>query len=81
MDIGTLRAFFGWCTVLNGGLLLVVSLVVCTMAGDWTYRMTSRWFPISRETFNVTLYCFIGAMKLVVLMLNLVPYIALALIG
>jgi hypothetical protein len=80
MDIGTLRAFFGWCAVLNGGFLFF-SFLICSFAGGWVYRMHHKWFPVSREAFDLTMYCFIGGMKVFVLVFNLVPYVALAIIG
>lgn len=80
MDLETLRAFFGWCTVINGGLL-ILAFLICAMAGDWVYRMHSRWFRIPRETLDRTIYCFLGAMKIIVILLNLVPYVVLLIIG
>ena len=80
MDLENLRAFFGWCTVINGGLL-IFAFLICATAGDWVYRMHSRWFRIPRETLDRTIYCFLGAMKIIVIMLNLVPYVALIIIG
>ncbi len=80
MDIVTVRAFFLWCTVING-VLLVLSFLICAFAGDWVYRMHSRWFPISRESFNVAIYGFLGLFKMFVLGFNLVPYVALAIVG
>ena len=80
MEIETLRAFFGWCTVINGGLL-IFSFLMFAAAGDWVYRMHGKWFQVPRETFDLTIYCFIGAMKLFVVLLNLVPYVALVMIG
>ncbi len=80
MEVGLIRAFFGWCTVINGGLL-VLSLLINAMAGDWVYRMHSRWFRISREAFDLMIYGFIGAMKVLILLFNLVPYVALAILS
>ena len=80
MDIATVRAFFMWCTILNGGLL-ILSFLFCTFAGDWVYRMHSKWYPISRDAFNVVIYSFIGLFKIFVLMFNLVPYVALVIAG
>lgn len=80
MDLENLRAFFGWCTIINGGLL-IFAFLICSTAGDWVYRMHSRWFRIPRETLDRTIYCFLGAMKIIVLMLNLVPYVVLIIIG
>ena len=80
MDIATIRAFFLWCTIINAGLL-VLSFLLCVSAGDWIYRMHSRWFPISRESFNVAIYSFLGLFKIFVLAFNLVPYLALVMVG
>ena len=80
MDIATIRAFFLWCTIINAGLL-VLSFLLCVSAGDWIYRMHSRWFPISRESFNVAIYSFLGLFKIFVLAFNLVPYLALVIVG
>jgi len=80
MDIQTLTAFFMWCTILNGSLLVFWS-IMCKLAPDLVYRMQSRWFPVSRETFNVVLYSFLGLFKIVFLVFNVVPYVALLIIG
>ncbi len=80
MDIQTLTTFFMWCTVMNGALL-VLWTIMCLFAPDLVYRTQSRWFPISRETFNVVIYCFLGAFKIFFLVFNLVPYLALLIIG
>jgi len=69
MDIATVRAFFLWCTILNGALL-VLSALIFTCAGDWVYRMHGKWFSISRDAFTVAIYSFIGAFKVLVLVFN-----------
>ncbi len=79
MDIATLRAFFFWCTIINGGLL-ILSFLICTCAGDLVYRMHSKWYPMPRETFNVVIYSFIGVYKILFFIFNLVPSIALAIV-
>ena len=80
MDIQTLTTFFMWCTIINMGLLILTSLV-CIFLADFSYRMNNRFFSISREAFNVVLVCFIGLFKIFVIVFNLVPYIALLIIG
>ena len=80
MSIDLLRSFFMWCTILNGALL-VFSFLICACAGDWVYRMHGRWFAIPRETFNVVVYAFIGFFKIIFLVFNLVPYVALIIAG
>ena len=80
MDIQTLTTFFMWCTILNVALLLFSSLM-CICAGDWVYRIQSKLFSISKETFNVVIYSFIALYKLLVIVFNLIPYIALLIAG
>ena len=80
MDIQMLTRFFMWCTILNGGLL-IFSLLICTFSGDWVHRMHSKWFPMPREMFNVVIYSFIGLFKIIFLVFNVVPWVALLIIG
>ena len=80
MDIQTLTTFFMWCTIINMGLLILTSLV-CIFLADFSYRMNNRFFSISRETFNIAFFSFIGFFKIFVIVFNLVPYIALLIIG
>lgn len=80
MDIATVRTFFMWCTVINGGLL-ILSFVILTFAADWVYRMHSKWYPIPREAFNIVIYSFIGLFKILVMVFNVVPWIALVIMG
>ena len=80
MDIQTLTAFFMWCTTINGGILILWT-VFFMFAPDLVYRTQRKWSPIPRETFNVVLYSFLGLFKIVFLFFNVVPYIALLIIG
>ena len=80
MDIETLTQFFMWCTIINGALL-VLWTVMCIFAPDVVYRMQSKWFPIPRETFNVVIYSFLGVFKIFFLLFNVVPYVALLIVG
>ena len=80
MNIQTLTTFFMWCTIINGAML-VLSTTMCILAPDLVYRMQSKLFPIPRETFNVVIYSFIGLFKIFVLVFNVVPYVALLIVG
>jgi len=80
MDILALTEFFMWCTVINGSLL-ILWITICVVAPDLVYRTQNKWFPIPRETFNVVIYSFLGLFKMLFLVFNLVPYMALALVG
>ncbi len=80
MDIQTLTTFFMWCTIINGSLL-VLWTTICILAPDLVYRTQSKWFPIPRETFNVVMYSSLGFFKIVFLVFNVVPYVALLIVG
>jgi hypothetical protein len=80
MDIQTLTTFFMWCTIMNGSLLVLWTLMLI-VAPDLVYRTQSKWFSIPRETFNVVIYSFLGLFKIVFLAFNVVPYVALLIIG
>lgn len=80
MTIETLTRFLMWCTILNG-CLYAFSAIMLVAAPGWAYRMQSRWFPISREAFNVAIYSFLGLFKILFLVFNVVPFVALLIVG
>ena len=79
MDIQTVQQFLMWCTIINGGLLIVSSLIFAA-AGGLIYQIHSTFFPMSRETFNVAIYSILGVYKILFIALNLVPYVALVIL-
>ena len=80
MDIQTLTTFFMWCTIINGGILILWS-VFFLFAPDLVYRMQNKWFPIPRETYNVVIYAFIGLFKIFFIFFNAIPFVALLIVG
>lgn len=79
MNVETLTAVLGWCTLINFGLLLYWALFII-FAHDWTYRMHSRWFKLSPEKFDSLHYSLMGFFKMGVIIFNLVPYLALRIV-
>jgi hypothetical protein len=80
MTIEMIREVLGWCAIINMGFLLVWGLMIL-LAGGWIYRLHSRWFPMSREQFDVIHYAGIALYKVGFFLFNLVPYIALCIVG
>ena len=80
MNIRTLTAFFKWCTIINGSLL-VLSAIMFILAPDFIYSMQNQLFPISREFFDLMMYSFLGIFKIIFLVFNVVPYVALLIVG
>jgi hypothetical protein len=69
-----------WCAVINYGLLLVwVALFV--LPHGWLHRLWGRWFRLSAEQFDLVNFAGIVLYKSAVLLFNLVPYIALRIVG
>ncbi len=80
MDIQTLTKFFMWCTIINGSILALWTLF-CMFTPNLVYRTQSKWFPIPRETFDILIYSFLGLFKIFLLVFNVVPYVALVIVG
>lgn len=80
MTIDTVRNMLLWCFVINYGLLLWWFLFF-TLAHDWVYKIHSKWFKLPVETFDAIHYGGMGFFKILVFVFNLVPFIALYIIG
>ena len=80
MTLETMTEFFKWCTLINGGLY-ILWVGFLTLMPDLTYRLQSAFFPLPRETYNVVIYSFLGLFKIVCLVFNFVPWVALSMIG
>lgn len=64
---------------LIGLVFLLLWFLMFAVASDWVYSIHSRWFDIPRQTFNAIHYAGMAALKGVLLMVFLVPYIAIRL--
>jgi len=80
MSIEILRGFLLWCAVTNYGVLLCWFLLF-TLAHDWLHRLHSRWFRLTTEQFDAIHYASMAIYKVGILLLNLVPYVALHIVG
>ena len=80
MSIATVRDVLLWCAVINYGVLLVWFLVFCA-AHDWLHRLHRRWFRLSAEQFDAAHYAAMAIYKIGILLVNLVPYVALRIVG
>ncbi|SFR95088.1 hypothetical protein SAMN05216570_1121 [Dyella sp. OK004] len=67
-----------WCVVLNYAVLLIWSGVFIFARG-WMYRVHTRWFKLSAETFDAANYLGLAVYKIGILLFNLMPWIALCL--
>lgn len=79
MNIETLQSFLMWCTIINVSLMMFWTLC-CTFALDWVYRTQRMFFPISKDVFTIVMYSFLAIFKILVVVFNLVPFIAILII-
>ena len=80
MSIEIAREFLLWCAAINYGVLLLWFLVF-KFAHDWMYRFHSQWFRLPTEQFDAIHYAGMAIYKIGILLFNLVPYIALRIVG
>jgi Family of unknown function (DUF6868) len=80
MSIAIVRKVLFWCTIINYGVLLVWWLCFL-FAHDWMYQLHGRWFHLPVEQFDALHYAGMALYKVGILLLNLVPYIALRIVG
>lgn len=80
MSIAMARDTLLWCAVINYGIL-VVWFLFFLLAHDWMYGWHSRWFHVSVDQFDTVHYAGMALYKISILLFNLVPYVALRLVG
>ena len=80
MDLATARNILFWCTLINYVILLTWSLLMVARHG-WLHRLSIRFYRISAEQFDVINFAGIVFYKTLIILFNLVPYIALLIVG
>ena len=80
MSIVVVRKVLRWCIVINYGVLLVWFLFFM-LAHDGIYQLHGRWFPLSVQQFDALHYGGMALYKIGILLFNLIPYIALRIVG
>ena len=79
MSMAEIRDVLMWCAVINIGILFWWVFFI-TLAHDWTYRMHSRFIPISIQQFDAIHYAGMGLFKLATFFFNVVPWLAIIII-
>ncbi|MDA9826410.1 hypothetical protein N9B92_03270 [Porticoccaceae bacterium] len=79
ISIEQLTAFLGWCTLINIGLLLFSTLMIAVVK-DFAINIHSKMFNLDPETLPAMYFEYLGRLKLLVIVFNLVPYVALRII-
>ena len=76
MDIATLTEFFKYCTIINVAILLISTI---TMRTDLIYNVHTKFgiWEGSKEAHKQSGYKILGNYKILTIVFNLVPYLAL----
>jgi hypothetical protein len=79
MSVEKLRAFLGWCTLINMGLLLfwILWLII---AHDFVYHYHGKWLQLTVEQFDSIHYTGMLYYKMAIFLFNIVPYLTLRII-
>ncbi len=80
MNTATIRNALLWCSIINYAILIVWFLAFA-FARDFLYRLHGKWFRLSKEHFDALHYAGIALYKIGILLFNLVPLIALWIVG
>ena len=76
ISIDTVCEFFGWCTVINIGILLIATIFIAFARGTISV-IHSKLFKLNDADLSRSYFQFLGQYKLAIYVFNLVPYIAL----
>jgi len=80
MNIETLTAFLGWCTVINIGVLIFTTIILVILREPIT-NIHSKLFGLNPANLPHEYFHYLGNYKIAVLIFNVVPYIALKVIA
>jgi hypothetical protein len=79
MTAEIVRNVLGWSALINYGVL-VVWFLFFVLGHDWMYRVHTKFFALSVEKFDSAHYASMAFFKLLVLVFNLVPYLAMRIV-
>lgn len=79
INLDALRMFLVWSAVLGIGLL-TYWFVMLRLAGNWVYRLHSRYFQITRQDFDRIQYTGMLALKLAIFLFFIIPALALVIL-
>ena len=80
MDLATLTKFFAWMTVLNTGLLLFATIMLWGLR-DWAARIHGAMFDMADLDVKREYFEYLSRYKILILVFNLAPYLALRIIA
>jgi len=80
MNIDQLTELFKWLTIINVAFFLVGSVLTMLMRKVGC-KIHGKMFGITEENVSIILYGWLGLYKIMILVFNIVPYVAFCIIG
>ncbi len=80
MNMEQLTEFFKWMTIINIGLLIFSTFAVIIFK-SLMVSIHSKMFGVSETQMTVAVYAYLGLFKVLIIVFNIVPYIALLIIN
>ncbi len=80
MTLEMIQRLLGWCAVINIALLLWWFLFF-VLGHDLMYRVHSRLFKMPVQTFDTFHYAGLAVYKVLIMVFNLAPYLAIRIVG
>jgi len=80
LTLETVRAAFGWATVMNWAIFFFWFAIYAN-AKEWIQKYHGKWFELTPQQFDQIHYAGMAMFKLGILLFNLVPSLALRIVG
>jgi hypothetical protein len=74
--IEALTTFFGWCSIINIGVLVFSMIVILALRGPIS-RIHSKMFGVSQANLPSAYFQYLGSYKIAIFIFNVVPYFSL----
>jgi len=74
--IETLTTFLGWCSIISSSIL-IISTVLLILLKSTVEKIHSKLFDIDEKALPMSYFQYLGNLKIAIIILNIVPYIAL----
>ncbi len=78
--LGQITAIFGWMTIVNI-LLYTYAAFFIVFKRDWIMGLHSRLLGVEQDGLETLYFSYLGNYKIVIITMNLVPWIALKIVG
>ena len=80
MTLDIITDFFKWCSIFNGSII-IISLIIFAFCSNFSYNNNKWLFGGGKEEFKKTIYTVLLCYKMLVIVFNIVPYVALIIVN